>query len=398
MGQDPNVDNPEALCSYLENRSKDEDVNDGDVGIFGLEVQYMSYVDDPAVDSVFLKSKKLRDQPIPEMDTKDRHGRKMKSKASCSKIGTGMFIKSELDDKNFVVKGVALIPDTVDGNGEFISEEEIYKAALKFMDFQKVDSQHDFEEGKGDVVFNWILEEEKSFELRNGGAKTYPKGTWIVGTKVKDPKEWELIKSGQRTGFSIAGYWSGLPVKKSKAEPDQPGPCPVCGSSDYLNNESQSPSMKEESIQEVKTMEDEEIVKLVNETTTKALKTFVENAEQEEARKLIEAEKAQAKEDLATALKKIEDMEKALKEAQDTIGTLKPEAKEDGEEDDDEEDKEDMEDDEEEEKSIEDHMVEEKSILHRATKSKPGPKSGGQPPNMKTVIQNYKGNVETKLE
>lgn len=375
----------------------------------------MSYVDEPAVDSVFLKSKKLKDKAITDMKTKDVNGRTMKMKSACSQRGTGMFIKSELDDKNYVVKGVALIPDVVDGNGEFISEEEIYKAALKFMDFQKVDSQHDFEEGKGDVVFNWILEEEKSFELMQGGSKSYPKGTWIVGTKVKDIKEWEKIKSGERKGFSIAGYWSGVPVTKQLHNDDSN--CPTCGAS----TKSRSPSKEEIIKPEVKPMEDKEIEELVRkvstEVSTKTLTTFIENSEQEEARLKSESENKQMKEDLATALKANADMLKTMTDLQKTVEDLTKECDDEDKMDEDEEEKmdededeeekmdeeeddEDKMDEDEEEKDLEAKMIKSRSILRRATKGKKGngQKSKKAVMSLKSVADNYKSGLGVTQE
>jgi len=123
-----------------------------------------------------------------------------------------MFLKSELDEANYIVKAAALVPDKIDLNGEAIRKEDIYKAAIKFMEYQKVDSQHDFVDGKGKVVFNWILDTDETKILMDGSAKEYPAGTWMVGVKINDPKEWDLIKSGQRRGFSIAGFWNGMPA------------------------------------------------------------------------------------------------------------------------------------------------------------------------------------------
>lgn len=204
FAKDPDVDDPAALCAYIESRSKEDDIEDGSKIIYGLDVQWMSLVDNPAVlDSTFIKSKDVR-------------GRQMKAKS----VNVGYYLRTksflgDMNEANYVVVAPALIPDTVDGNGEAVSKEEIYKAMLKFMEYQKVDSQHDFQDGKGEVVMNWILPKDETFELVNGGAKSLPEGTWMVGIKIKDPKEWDLIKSGQRKGFSIAGYWSAVPVKKA---------------------------------------------------------------------------------------------------------------------------------------------------------------------------------------
>jgi len=396
FAKDPHVENPAALCAYIEDRSKDDSVQDGNKVIYGLDVEFMSYVDTPAVDSMFLKAKSRDD--VRTFDTKDLHGRMMKSKASNSDTGQGMFIKCELDEKNYIVKGVALIPDVVDGNGEAVSREEIYKASIKFMESRKVDSQHDFEEGKGDVVFNWVLDKATDFDLMHGGTKTYPAGTWLVGTKVRDPKEWDLIKSGKRKGFSIAGYWSAVPISKSKSAEPEPEP----------EDKSQSPSTPEESTKQVKAMPDEPKPITAEDVTSilkKELAAFLEATEDEKKRKEAEVQAEKIKADLATAQKEIEDLKKALKEAQDAIT-----AKADGEEDkkpEDEEEKaegdpeDDPEDKPEEEKTIEEKMVQERNVIHRATKGREGPIQNAPAKgarNQKALIQGYKSNLKVEAK
>jgi len=388
FAQDPDVDDPEAMCQYIEDRSKEDDIMDGDKIIYGLDVQYMSLVDNPAVgDSVWLKSKNLK--------RKDRNDRQMKCKALDSGTNRGYFIKSQLDDDNYVVKAVALIPDKVDGNGEALSEVEIYKAMLKFMDDQKVDSQHDFIEGKGTVVMNWILDREEQFELKNGGTATYPKGTWMVGIKVNDPKEWDKIKSGERTGFSIAGYWSAIEVKKSPSKADQ---------KEEHENDNDPDSEKQElnTDTEVNLMEKEELIKVIHSELESFKKAQAEEASQKEA----EAKEEKLTSELAEARKEIEELKKALEskeEEQKAEDDPDDEDEKEYSEDDDEEEKseekadEDEEADgpeeEKEEKSFEEKQLESRGVLHRTTPGAPGTKAKSGNMNAKALVNGYKSHL-----
>jgi len=386
FAQDPDVDDPEEMCRYIEERSKEDDIMDGDKIIYGLDVQYMSLVDNPAVgDSVWLKSKKLK--------LKDRNDRQMKSKALHAGTGRGYFIKSELDDDNYVVKAVALIPDKVDGNGEALSEAEIYKAMLKFMDYQKVDSQHDFIEGKGTVVMNWILDREEQFELKNGGSATYPKGTWMVGIKVNDPKEWDKIKSGERTGFSIAGYWSAIEVKKHPSKGDQK-------EEDENDNDPDSKNQELNTDTEVNLMEKEEIQEIIHSELESFRKAQAEESSQKEA--LAKEEKLTS--DLAEARKEIEELKKALEskeeeeeEPEDEKAEDDPEEEDEKMEEDDEEEKaeEDEEADgpEEEEKTFEDKQLESRGVLHRTTPGAPGKKGKSGDMGAKALVNGYKSHM-----
>ena len=384
FAQDPDVDDPEEMCRYIENRSKEDDIMDGDKIIYGLDVQYMSLVDNPAVgDSIWLKSKKLQ--------RKDRNDRQMKCKALDSGTNRGYFIKSQLDDDNYVVKAVALIPDKVDGNGEALSEAEIYKAMLKFMDYQNVDSQHDFIEGKGKVVMNWILDKEEQFELKNGGTATYPKGTWLVGVKVNDPKEWDKIKSGERTGFSIAGYWSAIEVKKVPSKADHTETLPETKETDN-SPDSENQELTKET--EVNPMEKEEIQNIIRSELESFKKVQAEEASQKEAH----AKEEKLSSELAEARKEIEELKKALESKEE-----EQKAEEDTEEDKPDEEKEekaDGEDDEEEadgpeeeEKSFEEKQLESRGVLHRTTPGAPGKKEKSGNMGVKSLINGYKSHM-----
>lgn len=109
---------------------------------------------------------------------------------------------SVVSDDNRLVYGPVLIPDTVDLQGDIISEEEIIKAAHKFMiKSQTMGVEH--------MVVNDNIRIVESFvtpvDIEVNG-RFFKKGTWLAGSKILDDSTWEAVKQGKLTGYSIEGY------------------------------------------------------------------------------------------------------------------------------------------------------------------------------------------------
>lgn len=112
----------------------------------------------------------------------------------------GRIIKADAD--SHYVTGIVYEPLEEDSHGNFMTEEEITKAAYWFAkNGDKVDLQHSFEPLDGaTVVENWIAKAD--FEIDGEAVK---KGTWLMTVEVADESVWEGIEKGDITGFSMGG-------------------------------------------------------------------------------------------------------------------------------------------------------------------------------------------------
>ncbi|MCM1530113.1 MAG: XkdF-like putative serine protease domain-containing protein [Alistipes sp.] len=112
----------------------------------------------------------------------------------------GRIVKT--DSSNHYVTGVVYEPLVEDAHGDFMTEEEITKAAYWFAkNGSGTDIQHSFEAEEGvSVVENWIAKAD--FEI-NG--ESISKGTWLITAEVQNDEIWDKISKGEITGFSMGG-------------------------------------------------------------------------------------------------------------------------------------------------------------------------------------------------
>lgn len=116
----------------------------------------------------------------------------------CSKSITVPIIKSKGDQQ--IVYGIVSEPDTIDLQGDRLSKEEIEKACHRFMlTSQRIGKEHEGP-AKADIIESYIA----PLDFTCGG-QTVRKGSWVMAVKIHDPDLWEAVKSGNITGFSIAG-------------------------------------------------------------------------------------------------------------------------------------------------------------------------------------------------
>lgn len=108
-----------------------------------------------------------------------------------------LFVKSA---EERLVYGIVYEPNTLDAHGEYMTAEDIEKAAHYFMqEARKIDKQHDYKEGYGEVVESYIAPADMNI---NG--QTVKKGSWVLVTKASEAV-WKDIKAGKITGYSMAG-------------------------------------------------------------------------------------------------------------------------------------------------------------------------------------------------
>ena len=112
----------------------------------------------------------------------------------------GRIIKA--DEKSHFVTGIVYEPLQEDSQGNYMTEEEITKAAYWFAkNSNKVDLQHSFESlDSAAVVESWITKAD--FEI---DGEMIHKGTWLITVEVADEKVWDSIQKGDITGFSMGG-------------------------------------------------------------------------------------------------------------------------------------------------------------------------------------------------
>ncbi|MCU5716663.1 XkdF-like putative serine protease domain-containing protein [Bacillus cereus] len=107
---------------------------------------------------------------------------------------------TKADDPKKLVYGVVYEPGVEDAHQDFMTSEEIEKAAHAFLkDSRDIDKQHDFIPGAGELVESYIAPDD--FEI-NG--QTIAKGSWVIATKATD-EIWDQIQKGEITGYSMAG-------------------------------------------------------------------------------------------------------------------------------------------------------------------------------------------------
>lgn len=112
----------------------------------------------------------------------------------------GRIVKA--DAESHFVTGIVYEPMEEDSHGNYMTEEEILKAAYWFAkNGNMVDLQHSFEPlEKAQVVESWVAKAD--FEL---DGETIKKGTWLMTVEISDEEVWQGIEKGEITGFSMGG-------------------------------------------------------------------------------------------------------------------------------------------------------------------------------------------------
>ncbi|MCG8395619.1 XkdF-like putative serine protease domain-containing protein [Bacillus atrophaeus] len=156
------------------------------------KISFVSYVDKAANQTEFFFTKSAG---LPSFEKKVR-----------------LFTKSEQDEQKLVY-GIVYEPDVPDAHGDFMTVEEIEKAAHGFLaEAREIDINHSFEGGTGVVVESYVAPDD--FMI---GSKQITKGSWVLVTRASD-EVWEQIKAGIITGYSMAGtadVYEEEPVEKA---------------------------------------------------------------------------------------------------------------------------------------------------------------------------------------
>ena len=112
----------------------------------------------------------------------------------------GRIVKA--DSETHYVTGVVYEPLAEDTDGNFMTEDEIRKAAHWFAKHgDQVDIQHSFKAEDGvTVVETYIAPSDLTV-----GEELITKGTWLLTVEINDSDIWEAVEKGEITGFSMGG-------------------------------------------------------------------------------------------------------------------------------------------------------------------------------------------------
>lgn len=130
----------------------------------------------------------------------------------------GRIIKADAD--SHYVTGIVYEPMVEDTQGNYMTEEEITKAAYWFAkNGNQVDLQHCFQKCDGaEVVESYVAKCDMEIE-----GQQIKKGTWLMTMEISNDDVWASIQKGDITGFSMGGVGVystedvELPVEKQEA-------------------------------------------------------------------------------------------------------------------------------------------------------------------------------------
>lgn len=123
------------------------------------------------------------------------------------------------DAGSHFVTGIVYEPMVEDTDGNYMTEEEITKAAHWFAkNGNKVDLQHSFEPLDGAVVVESSVT-KCDMELEG---QTIKKGTWLMTVEIQDEDIFQAIEKGEITGFSMGGSGVYSEIDVDITDPENP--------------------------------------------------------------------------------------------------------------------------------------------------------------------------------
>ena len=123
------------------------------------------------------------------------------------------------DAVSHFVTGIVYEPMVEDTDGNYMTEEEITKAAHWFAkNGNKVDLQHSFEPLDGATVVESSVT-KCDMELEG---QTIKKGTWLMTVEIQDEDIFQAIEKGEITGFSMGGSGAYSNVDVDITDPENP--------------------------------------------------------------------------------------------------------------------------------------------------------------------------------
>ncbi len=106
----------------------------------------------------------------------------------------------KIDEELRIVKGVVYKPNVKDAHGDWMTKEDIRKAAYDFMKnvrLKNIDVRHNLQR-----IDAYVCE---SYIAKDNDPDGYPAGSWVVAVKIEDDEVWQEVLNGEYQGFSMYG-------------------------------------------------------------------------------------------------------------------------------------------------------------------------------------------------
>lgn len=100
-----------------------------------------------------------------------------------------------------IVTSVVIEPETVDGQKDIMSKEEIRRAAYFYLTKSRVIGDRHQKRAQGEVVESYIAPVD--FTLNGQKIK---KGSWVISIRILDDVLWKKVEKGEYTGVSVGGF------------------------------------------------------------------------------------------------------------------------------------------------------------------------------------------------
>lgn len=284
---------------------------------FDLDVDIISAVGNPSHRSESLKFKSGNMQSV----NLDKVLRKKDSSA----------------DEEQIIFAPVMVPNEPDKDGDLVPDFVVEKAANDFLannSVEDVDINHDQMTGQGSIRQTWTLWDDEEYEDMDGNTQEYPASTWMAGIKIEDEQDWEDVKNGDISGFSIQG--AALVTETKNVQLTQ----------NFNTEDDENNSMSESNETEETEAETEEVQEEETET----------EAETEEVEEQEETEEVQEEVDIDEVVDNVNELAETVN---NLIEVIEAGMDEEEEEMDEEEDGEDSEDEEEVEESEDETETEE---------------------------------------
>jgi hypothetical protein len=115
----------------------------------------------------------------------------------------------KIDKMKHIVFGVVLQPNVADLQGDIITEEEIEKAAHRYMIESRITGFRHESELDACIVESYISKNDEWFKN-----ESVVKGSWLIAMKIYDEKVWAGVMDGTYNSFSIGGWATSTPIDR----------------------------------------------------------------------------------------------------------------------------------------------------------------------------------------
>lgn len=103
-----------------------------------------------------------------------------------------------------VVFCIVLEPDTADAQDDIMTSEDIEETAHNYMIKARMIGASHTQQIEAAPVESFIAPQDLEYQGQNG-PQVVKKGSWVIGIKVFDQKEWQKVLNGEYTGVSVGG-------------------------------------------------------------------------------------------------------------------------------------------------------------------------------------------------